>query len=513
MKVTMDENERPVSQVQSGIASITMTPSGGGSFAVGQKYYMVVIPQTLAEGYSLTLTKADGSSAEVVVSGSKTFTRSQYRTKLNADNGLTYHREGNIDFADAAVKAICVERWDTDGDGELSYDEAAAVTSIPYAAFAENRTITSFDEFQFFTGVTNLGYDSDYDEGMDYYGTFYNCTALKSIVLPPTLRTITYGCFRDCSALEEIVIPQSVTTIQQVAFLGCENLSVILESETPCSLQKDTYGTYDEPYVFGFLTSGKVKAIYVPTEECVDTYKNAQYWFTYRSRIKWIGDKPTPAPEHEYVNLGLTSGLKWATCNVGASAPEEYGDYFAWGETEPYYTSGHSQDSPCISWENNKTGYDWASYKWCNGSYSALTRYNSDSSRGTVDNKTEFSDYNYVDDAARQTLGGTWRTPTDAEWIELRTECTWRWTIQNGINGYLVTGPNDNSIFLPAAGQRIYVSIYDAGSFGDYWSSSVYSDLPNYAYYAWNVRFDSASIYGGGSDYRYYGKSVRPVTE
>lgn len=193
---------------------------------------------------------------------------------------------GNIEFADAAVKAICVDRWDTNHDGELSYKEARSVTTIPYGVFSGNTTITSFNEFQYFTGITSFGYDSEYDEGMDYYGAFYNCTALTSITLPSTLTVISYACFRGCSALAEIVIPASVTTIQQIAFLGCTNLDVYLESATPCTLQKDTYDTYPDPYVFGFLTSGRVRNICVPTEESVTAYKSATYWSSYSSLIK-----------------------------------------------------------------------------------------------------------------------------------------------------------------------------------------------------------------------------------
>ena len=106
---------------------------------------------------------------------------------------------------------------------------------------------------------------------------------------------------------------------------------------------------------------------------------------------------------HDYVDLGLPSGTKWATCNVGATAPEEYGDYFAWGETEP------------------KTTYNWDTYKWCNGSEDTFTKYNTKSSYGTVDNKTQLE---LADDAARANWGGQWRMPTDAEWTELCKNCT-----------------------------------------------------------------------------------------
>ena len=199
------------------------------------------------------------------------------------------------------------------------------------------------------------------------------------------------------------------------------------------------------------------------------------------------------------VDLGLS--IKWADCNVGAFSPEDYGDYYAWGEVEPYYSS---QDP--LTWKDGKTGYNWASYKWCNGSSSTFTKYNTDSSRGSIDNKTVLDP---EDDAAHVSLGGKWRMPTDAEWTELREKCTCTLTTQNGVNGQLVTGPNGNSIFLPAAGYRYSTHLANAGSLGGYWSSSLNTDRP---YLAWYVYFNSDTVFGGNG-YRYNGLSIRPVSE
>ena len=202
---------------------------------------------------------------------------------------------------------------------------------------------------------------------------------------------------------------------------------------------------------------------------------------------------PDPNPNtgnHEYVDLGLS--VKWATCNVGASKPEDYGDYFAWGET------------------TTKSTYDWSTYKYCNGSYNTLTKYNNSSSYGSVDNKTTLE---LADDAARANWGGSWRMPTDAELTELREQCTWTWTTQNGVNGYKVTskksGYTNKSIFLPAAGCRYDSSLFSAGSYGCYWSSSLYTGYPNSA---WGVFFYSSSVYRYDSS-RNYGFSVRPVCQ
>ena len=186
----------------------------------------------------------------------------------------------------------------------------------------------------------------------------------------------------------------------------------------------------------------------------------------------------------EYVDLGLS--VKWATFNVGATKPEDYGDYFAWGETEP------------------KSTYSWSNYKWCRGSETTLTKYCNHSGYGTVDNKTTLE---LSDDVAAVNWGGKWRMPTDAELTELREQCTWTWTTQSGVNGYKVTGSNGNSIFLPAAGYRGGSSLGDAGSIGKYWSSSLDTDYPSYAYYL----FFYSSYVGWSSYNRGYGQSVRPV--
>ena len=191
---------------------------------------------------------------------------------------------------------------------------------------------------------------------------------------------------------------------------------------------------------------------------------------------------------HEWVDLGLPSGLKWATCNVGATTPDGYGDYFAWGETSP------------------KDNYEWSTYKYCNGSSSTLTKYNTNSDRGTVDNKTTLD---LIDDAARTNWGGTWHMPTKAEQDELRNNCTWTWTTENGVNGYKVTSKtNGNSIFLPAAGNRSGTSVDNVGTYGYYWSSSLYESNPHSAY---NLSFYSGSVYWRSSYNRFCGHTVRAV--
>lgn len=188
---------------------------------------------------------------------------------------------------------------------------------------------------------------------------------------------------------------------------------------------------------------------------------------------------------HGYVDLGLS--VKWATCNVGADYPEDNGDYFAWGETEP------------------KSTYNLSTYKWFQGSSTTLTKYCTDSDYGTVDNKTQLD---LSDDAVYVNWGGSWRMPTYAEFTELREKCSWIWTSKNGVKGYKVTSKiNGRSIFLPAAGSRQYSSLYNDGLNGYYWTSSLDTDNPHYA---WYVDFDPLHVYWRHLD-RFPGQSVRPV--
>ena len=175
------------------------------------------------------------------------------------------------------------------------------------------------------------------------------------------------------------------------------------------------------------------------------------------------------------VNLGLS--VCWAGWNVGASSPEGYGDYYAWGET------------------STKSSYTESSYQYHNGS-------------DYVNIGSNISGTRY--DVARAQWGGSWRLPTKAECQELNNRCTWTWTSYNGINGYKVTGPNGNSIFLPAAGRRDGSGLDDSGSDGYYWSGS---PDESYQYYAYGLHFDSGARIVSDFLFREYGLAVRPVCD
>ena len=246
-----------------------------------------------------------------------------------------------------------------------------------------------------------------------------------------------------------------------------------------------------------------------------------------RSRRTTTGALPFKADgsqsaTHEYVDLGLS--VKWATCNVGASKPEEYGDYFAWGATEPWYEPGYAQENPQSHWKSGKSGgynwvntpyqtantTDWSSTKWTKYLGSTSSSYKDPSATNADALKTVLD---LEDDAAHVNWGGAWRMPTRAEQDELRNNCTWTWTTINGIKGYKVqsnkSGYTDRWIFLPAAGYRDDTSLDGVGARGYYWSSSLYTDYPYCAYYLY---FYSGDYYTY-LNYRVYGRSVRPVCQ
>ena len=193
---------------------------------------------------------------------------------------------------------------------------------------------------------------------------------------------------------------------------------------------------------------------------------------------------------HEYVDLGLPSGTLWATCNVGSETPEGYGDYYAWGETEP------------------KELYDWKSYKYgrfIHGRYE-LNKYCTDSSFGF----DGFVDHQMVmepdDDVARVCWGAGWRTPSIGEWEELFLNTTGAWTTLNGVKGWRISASNGNGLFLPAAGYW-WEDVLNA-DLGLYWSSTVNKEFP---YRAWGFHFNLDSSHLCGSSDRNRGQTVRAV--
>lgn len=243
----------------------------------------------------------------------------------------------------------------------------------------------------------------------------------------------------------------------------------------------DAYNRGEYDYAKELFQSAKEDCIETPTNNDLDSWIN-KCSSAKRKNISNVGTHNG----HNYVDLGLS--VKWATCNVGATKPEEYGDYFAWGEVKPKFI------------------YNYSTYKYCNGSYNTYTKYNTKSNYGRVDDKRSLD---AQDDAATINWGGKWRMPTKNEQNELYAKCKWVWTTLNGVNGYKVIGPNGNSIFLSAAGYVREGTLNEASSFGYYWSSSLDSEGP---YHAYIVYFNSNFVLRYEFT-RQDGRSVRPVCE
>ncbi len=368
---------------------------------------------------------------------------------------------------------------------------------------------------------------------------FFGCSGLEEVTMGKRVITIDGHAFRYCYSLKSITLPATVTTIGEWAFDECRSLTDVYSSIT--DLSKVSYGTYPF-YLHGGNYSGRT--LHVP-QGTTGTYQADGNWRPYFGQIVddlmpeddlqgdvnhdsevniadvnalidiiLSGGGDTTAADvngdseiniadvnalidiilggipsqdgHGYVDLGLPSGTLWATCNVGASKPEDYGHYFAWGETEL------------------KGDFTWETYKWCNGSSKTLTKYCTKNSYGTIDNKTELEP---EDDAAQVNWGPSWRMPTEEQINELMTNCSHELTAVNGVNGMLVTGPNGNSIFLPAAGCIEGSTRQEAGLYGHYWSRTLDTDSNHFAYTLFTIP-DAPGVYCG---LRNYGFCVRPV--
>ena len=227
--------------------------------------------------------------------------------------------------------------------------------------------------------------------------------------------------------------------------------------------------------VAGLQTARAQKVIIYKADKTTVEFKTSEV-----DSIVFVPEEPLltcPDDHHPHaIDLGLPSGTKWCCCNVGASTPEGYGGYYAWGET------------------SEKSSYSTKNYAYYNSS-----------TGGFNDIGSDIAGTGY--DAATVNMGAPWRMPSTAQQQELTDNCSQQWTQQNGVNGILVTGRNGGQIFLPAAGTRWVVELNGAGSYGHYWSSSLYPYDVSYAYGLYFVSGGWNWSYGN----RYRGLSVRAV--
>ena len=374
------------------------------------------------------------------------------------------------------------------------------VTSIGAAAFSECKKLISITipEGSQLTGI--------------HENTFENCHSLTAITLPKRVIAIGTSAFEGCSKLTSIILPEGVTVIGPSAFYGCGSLTTIVLPKNlseiftlafaKCLELRDVY-CYAEKGPFARIYMGQrdvfdgsfpeYMTLHVPAN-ALNTYKTTYPWDDFGNIVAieenetWsnIGNivaaieeelesNSASFPEGFYaVDLGLS--VKWASCNVGAESPEEYGGYYAWGETE------------------EKNDYSTKTYKYYN-------------TEGYEDIGSNISGTSY--DVAHVKLGSGWRMPTEDEINELCNKCSWEWTSIKGVSGQKVTGPNGNSIFLPAAGFRLGDDVYGRGANGNYWSSSLNSSNS----YGANFLYFDSSGHDWGNYGRDDGRTVRPVTE
>ena len=364
-------------------------------------------------------------------------------------------------------------------------------------------------------------------------------TALTNVKFPPSLEVIKVCAFVDCSKLSEIAFTYGtqIKTIEERAFGGCSIKKSLFVDDTVETIGMMAFGgSYNYVEIgnhvkslgaYPFATTATTGSLYVnrgtppsvtqgltPNDSkwtlyvpvgCKSAYQNAAVWKSFKSIVEssslekgddytgggsssgGSGYKTCPDSNHPHmIDLGLPSGTKWACCNVGASKPEDYGGYYAWGETK------------------EKNIYNWTTYKWCNGNEVTQTKYNSYTDFGIVDNKSKLDP---ADDVACFTWGVSWYSPSKEQCEELITKCSSVWEISNGIAGRMFTGNNGNSIFLPAAGYKsedeYWVGI------GAYWTSEVdeYTFVHYFCIEPEKVSINPYFLMG----IRYQGYSVRPV--
>ena len=465
---------------------------------------------------------------------------------------------GNLQYTQSTnTWSFAENQWDYIGTDNVT---GGSVSSDPTASDSQEGTALAdkVDLFCWSTSTTNFGVSTSTNDN-DYSGSFVDWDTNKiGNDNPNTWRTLTYDEWYYLrytrTNADDLYGVAQVNGVNGLIFLPdnwtCPE-GVTFKSGFHSDYSVEAYSQYQTFTAEQWSTLEKSGAIFLPAagRRCGTNVNAVQYYGSYWSATEYdssyayyLNFAPTGAtmghfiryygrcvrlvkdvegenidpeqpgeggeePEtptniengHEYVDLGLS--VKWATCNVGATKPEEYGDYFAWGEVTPanYYVRA------------------W--YQWAIGDHD-YKKYCTDSFYGTIDNKTVLE---LSDDAARANWGGKWRVPTDSEWTELRGQCIWTWTTQNGVNGYKVTSKNNsNSIFIPAAGTRADYEYEDAwgtigwevnlsgvGHTGCYWSSSLHTYNSSSV---WCVSFNSTSV-SRTEGYRVEGCSVRPVCQ
>ena len=376
-------------------------------------------------------------------------------------------------------------------------DIPSKVTAINQYAFSG---CSSLVQLAIPNGVTSLGTYA-----------FSGCSSLTAANIPSGITAIPNYCFQNCSSLASVSIPDGVTSVGNNAFSGVEMWSlqlpasvktlgnrcfgsivcVVVPSTAAVSIQSDTF-------------SG-VQAIFVPTN-LIEMYKAMTNWTNYSYNLHPLNCYKYREDFFSSSVLGISgtvdmgTSVKWAAYNVGATKPEEYGGYYQWAGLEDVTSTSIYLDwNHCPYHTGSSSSTGWTKYI-------PLNEPSYWSGEGVPDNKTVLDP---EDDVAHVNWGESWRMPTQEEFDELKDGCFWEWTTYNGVKGRMAYSfETGNKIFLPAAGYRYYDRLTNVGSDGFYWSSSLITGYPTNAFY-----FGSDYSYTSSPYTRYYGHSVRPVSE
>ena len=488
--VSMDENGIPTApKLVSGVNTITLTPPYGETFQVGEMYYITLLPQVFTKGFTVIF-DTETETASRCISSEATFLRARYNTGRQFDQNITYR--GALSLSE--IKSL-------PDNNTVRTNPLLVVSKSMYGLL-----LTEGDEMIYAYGRYLSPVVGDLVQLKANLLTYYQNPDLQEFDNILSCRIVSSG---NPVAHPEPVDVTDVTGID-ISSAPFNNYSYIKFRATYHDKAIDVrkFVAYDMNFHNIDPGTNRIRIFYPYDYQDYSPYQpgdeiDVAGYFIGINDSNGIVCMPTsmnmvaftpPDP----VDLGIIMtrpdgsqyNLLWSTCNLGARAPEQYGDYFAWGETEP------------------KSDYSWSTYHWCSGTETSLTKYNCSSFNGpVVDDKYELDP---EDDAARINWGGYWRMPKISEWDALIENCTSCWTKRNGVDGVILTSKiNGNSIFLPAAGWRAGYAVYGQPYCALYWSSSLNS--------LDGVGIGSDSHVGNqlhhSVDSRTFGRSIRPVYE
>lgn len=518
----------------------------GSTAATATEFWFCIPPTTFNKGFKITVTNTDGWYMEKSVGSSRTIIRNIKVAMPALEAKCDIEEEYIIQFADVAAKYACVEKFDTNGDGELSNWEAAAATSLD-GLFNEWKGVTSFDEIKYFKNVTsidglfngcsklvsitiptnivNLGNSTFKDcsslknvvlhnevsslgnyffqnckalekialpDGLSSLGTkiFYECTSLSEVILPQTITVIPSFAFYNCTSLKELVIPESVTSIGEFAFTGVS----MWKLELPANVSKIYNYCFSKVANIILRATSYVSidestfkpgmAIFVP-DNMFNKYTMMSNWIDIANQIRPISsyhDKDTFVLATEG-SIDLGLSVKWAACNLGANKPQGIGYFYSWGEIQPKNYQ---------SWSNYFDSID--------GSENNFRKYFIGNGGKTI--------LDLDDDAAHCLLEGKWRMPSEEEWRELLAISYIEEMTYEGTNGFLIWVLGSNyQLFFPKAGY--YGTGVHYTGLCSYWSSSLSSENSGRAYEFYILSLRPSIL----DSSRYLGLNIRPVCE